>query len=65
LGLKVNIEQALLPAELCAAAGKTFTVIFGAPIKWQEIEKKLAEGETVQGMVSYVRNASERLSEAL
>lgn len=65
VGLKVNIEQALLPAELCAAAGKTFTVIFGAPIKWQEIEKKLVDGETVQGMVSYVRNASERLSEAL
>lgn len=32
LGLKVNIEQALLPSELCRAEGKRFRIIFGEPI---------------------------------
>lgn len=32
LGIKVNIEQALLPGELCRARGSAFRIIFGAPI---------------------------------
>lgn len=39
MGIKVNMEQALLPAELCAARGKTFRVTFGKPISWQALEK--------------------------
>lgn len=39
MGIKVNMEQALLPAELCAARGKTFRVRFGKPISWQSLEK--------------------------
>lgn len=38
MGIKVNMEQALLPAELCAARGKTFRVRFGKPISWQSLE---------------------------
>lgn len=37
LGLKVNVEQALLPAELCAAQGARYQVIFGRPIPWQTL----------------------------
>lgn len=37
IGLKVNVEQALLPAELCAARGKTFKVRFGKPLSWQAL----------------------------
>lgn len=37
LGLKINIEQALLPSELCKARGKEFRVIFGTPIPWQSL----------------------------
>lgn len=37
LGLKVNIEQALLPGELCKAKGKRFRIIFGRPIPWQKL----------------------------
>ncbi len=37
LGLKINIEQALLPGELCKARGKEFRVIFGNPIPWQSL----------------------------
>ena len=37
LGIKVNIEQATLPAELCAARGKHFKVIIGKPVKVREL----------------------------
>ncbi|MDE7437145.1 MAG: 1-acyl-sn-glycerol-3-phosphate acyltransferase [Muribaculaceae bacterium] len=37
LGLKINIEQALLPGELCKSRGKSFHVIFGKPISWQTL----------------------------
>lgn len=46
LGLKVNIEQALLPAELCAARGKNFKVTFGAPISWQTLAEAISNGKT-------------------
>lgn len=32
LGLKFNIEQILLPSELCRAEGKSFRIIFGEPV---------------------------------
>ena len=32
LGIKVNIEQATLPAELCASRGKRFRIIIGQPV---------------------------------
>ncbi len=41
LGIKVNLEQATLPAELCAATGKRFRVIFGRPV---DPESLRAEG---------------------
>lgn len=39
-GVKVNIEQALLPAELCKSRNKRFRVVIGEPIGWQDIENK-------------------------
>ncbi len=38
LGINVNIEQATLPAELCASRGKTFRIIIGKPIKISELK---------------------------
>lgn len=32
LGIKVNLEQILLPGELCAAQGASYRIIFGAPV---------------------------------
>lgn len=32
LGIKVNVEQALLPSELCKSRGKRFRISFGHPI---------------------------------
>ncbi len=42
LGIKINLEQAMLPAELCAARGKTFRVIFGKRITWQSLAASAA-----------------------
>lgn len=56
LGLKVNIEQAMLPAELCASRGKKFRVTFGRPIGWQEISTRLAAGETPAQIAASIRS---------
>ena len=37
LGIKVNIEQATLPAELCASRGKRFRIIIGQPVSVSEL----------------------------
>lgn len=55
LGLKVNIEQAMLPAELCASRGKKFRVTFGRPIPWQDIESRLAAGESPAAVAASIR----------
>ncbi|MDE5850692.1 MAG: 1-acyl-sn-glycerol-3-phosphate acyltransferase [Muribaculaceae bacterium] len=39
LGIKVNIEQATLPAELCASRGKRFRIIIGQPISVSELKQ--------------------------
>ena len=39
LGIKVNIEQATLPAELCASRGKKFRIIIGKPISVSDLNK--------------------------
>lgn len=56
LGLKVNIEQAMLPAELCASRGKKFRVTFGRPIGWQEISARLSAGETPAQIAASIRS---------
>lgn len=56
LGLKVNVEQAMLPAELCASRGKKFRVTFGRPIGWQEISARLAAGETPAQIAASIRS---------
>lgn len=38
LGLKFNVEQILLPSELCKACGSEYTVTFGKPIRCQELK---------------------------
>lgn len=38
LGLKVNIEQALLPGEVCKSRGAKFRIIFGEPISWKALK---------------------------
>lgn len=39
LRVKINVEQALLPAELCAARGKTFKIHVGKPVSWKSLKE--------------------------
>lgn len=52
LGIKVNIEQALLPGEVCKARGKKFRVVFGNPIS---VEKLAAEGKPAKELAAKIR----------
>ena len=52
LGLKVNIEQALLPGELCGARGKTFKIIIGDPIP---ADKLRATGKSAPELAETIR----------
>lgn len=47
LGLKVNIEQALLPGELCKARGSHYRIIIGHPILWKELESSGKPAKTL------------------
>lgn len=55
LGIKVNIEQATLPAELCASRGNKFKIIIGKPIRISELKnsgKSSPElAEKIRGLV--------------
>ncbi len=58
LGLKVNIEQAMLPAELCAARDNHYRVTFGKPVSWQELSDRLAAGATPLHLAADLRTAT-------
>ncbi|MBP5528054.1 MAG: glycerol acyltransferase [Bacteroidales bacterium] len=45
LGFKFNFEMALLPSEMYAQRGKTFTVTFGKPIPWQTFDHRHTPAE--------------------
>lgn len=55
LGIGINIEQAMLPAELCAARGKHYSVSFGKPIAWQSIASRIDSGETPAQIAATLR----------
>ncbi|MBD5172324.1 MAG: glycerol acyltransferase [Bacteroidales bacterium] len=59
LGLKFNLEQTLLPAELVAARGSRFSIIFGTPVTWQELrDSGLSHSEAAQHLRSKVYSLS-------
>lgn len=62
LGLRVNIEQAMLPAELCAARGNSYRVIFGRPVSWRQLADRLAAGATPAALAAEIRTAVHTLS---
>lgn len=55
LGIKVNLEQAMLPAELCAARGGNFSVTFGDPISWQTLQRMMSKGTSPAEAASNIR----------
>lgn len=58
LGLKVNIEQALLPGELCRARGSRFKIIFGSPISVSSLKER---GESPKKLAAEIRSAVYKL----
>ena len=54
LGIKFNIEMALLPAEMFAQRGKTFTITFGRPIPWQTFDQRHTPAEWAAMMRDFV-----------
>lgn len=59
LGVKVNIEQALLPSELCKSRNKHFRIIFGQPIDPKQLK---AAGMTLQQIANHISQLSSALS---
>lgn len=59
LGIKFNFEMALLPGEMYAQRGKTFTITFGRPIPWQTFDNR----HTPQEWAALVREHVYRLKD--
>ncbi len=53
LGINVNIEQATLPAELCASRGKHFRIIIGKPLKISSLK---TAGQTPTQIAAAIRH---------
>ena len=58
LGIKVNLEQAMLPAEMCATRGERFRVVFGSPVSWQSLRDS---GKSPRELAADLRAAVYRL----
>lgn len=54
LGVKFNFEMALLPSEMYAQRGKTFTVTFGRPIPWQTFDQRHTPAEWAQRVKEHI-----------
>lgn len=55
LGIKVNLEQALLPSEVCAARGKSFKVTFGKPVPVESLkESDKSYSELARNLHDYI-----------
>ena len=55
LGIKFNLEQILLPSELCKARGSHYRIIFGRPIPWQTLSES---GKNHRELASEIRSIS-------
>ena len=53
LGLKFNVEQILLPSEVCKATGNHYRIIFGDPISWETLKQT---GKSAKSLASEIRN---------
>lgn len=53
LGIKVNLEQAMLPTELCHSEGKEFVVKFGQPVT---VDKMRSESRSPEEIADDIRS---------
>lgn len=61
LGIGVNIEQAMLPAELCAARGKHFELEIGKPISYKKLQEARDAGKSLQEIADSIRECTYHL----
>ena len=54
LGIKFSFEMALLPSEMYAQRGKTFTITFGRAIPWQTFDHRHTPAEWAQRVKDHV-----------
>ena len=54
LGVKFNFEMALLPGEMFAQRGKTFTLVVGKPIPWSRFDNSRTAKEWAAALREYV-----------
>ncbi|MCH5223150.1 MAG: 1-acyl-sn-glycerol-3-phosphate acyltransferase [Muribaculaceae bacterium] len=52
-GIKFNLEQILLPSEVCKARGKHFNIRFGSPISWQDLKNS---GKSPKELAAEIRD---------
>ena len=55
MGIKFNLEQILLPSELCKARGSKYRIVFGKPVSWQSLADS---GKTHKQLASDLRALS-------
>lgn len=59
LGIKFNIEQILLPSEVCKAKGNNYKIIFGRPISWRSLRDS---GKSPKDIAAEIRSISYSLN---
>ncbi|MCH5224891.1 MAG: 1-acyl-sn-glycerol-3-phosphate acyltransferase [Muribaculaceae bacterium] len=59
LGIGFNLEQVLLPSELCKARGSRFRIVFGHPIPAETLR---SSGQSPKALAAKIRSASYSLS---
>lgn len=58
LGIKFNLEQILLPSELCKAQGSRYKIIFGEPVSWEALRDS---GKSAKEIAAEMRERSYKL----
>lgn len=54
-GLKINLEQAMLPAEFCEPYCRKFALTFMPPVSYMELEKRMKAGESPASIAASLR----------
>ena len=59
MGIKFNLEQILLPSELCKARGSHYRIIFGTPVSWESL---VGSGKSHKDLAADIRSLSYSLN---
>ncbi len=60
LNIGINLEQALLPGEVCASRGKKFRILFGSPVNPAQLKER---GMSISEITAHIRALSDSLPE--